>query len=258
MKKIIFILLVILLGYINPSLNLKNSFLEILAPYIEFNKEIQLKITDLVMGISEINKLREENYDLKNKEFIYVSKDYKERVEKTQFNELEKLKKTIEDDDYFKGKILATPKILYLDKLNSKLFLKREGDFKIGDSVLIGRFFIGLIVGVNKTSYEVSLWNRKDNNLGVFVISSQNDNLVANIKSDNYNTSYIENILSTEVVEIGDLVVTSSINEGIPNNLYIGVIDRVEGVSSQTFRKALIKKPYSLEKSNYVILIKND
>lgn len=258
MKKIIFVALLIILGYINPNLNIKGIVVETLAPFIEFNKSIYIELTDLSVGIFQINKLREENFDLKNKEFIYVSKDFKERVSKTNTSEIEKLNKIIEDDSYFKNKSLEIATITHLDKFNSNLYLRKVGDFKEGDSVLIGRFYIGMIVSVNTTSYEVELWNKKGKNVGGFVISPNRENLVVNVLSDNFNTSYIENILSTEVVEIGDLVVTSSINKNIPINLYLGLIDRVEGVSSQTFRKALIRKPYNLEKSNYVILMKND
>ena len=124
--------------------------------------------------------------------------------------------------------------------------------------MLVGRFYIGMIVGINSTSYEVELWNKREKGINSYLISKNKEKLLVTLRSENYNTSYIENILSTETVEIGDLVVTASTNENIPFNLYLGLVDRVEGVSSQTFRKALIKKQYDLEKSNYVILMQND
>jgi len=258
MKRLVFVSLIIVLGLVNPSVSIRNSLLETFAPYIEFNKSLYYEISDLSSGILEINKLREENFNLKNLEFVFVSKDFKERLSQTSISELDKLKKVVEDDSYFKDRKIEYANILYLDKFNSTLFIRKAGNFEKGDSVLIGRFYIGMIVAVNSTSYEVELWNKKEKNIGAFVVSPGRENLVVNIISDNYNTSYIENILSTEIVEIGDLIVTSSVNKWVPSNLYLGIVDRVEGVSTQTFRKALIKKPYSLEKSNYVILMKYD
>jgi len=258
MKKIITVILIISWGYFLGGLKVREFLIENLSPYIQFNKELNQKINNFYQDYSEISRLREENYDLKNKEFIYVNKDFKERYSLVDIGELEKIKKSVENDEFFKGRLLEISNIIYLDKANSKIFVKKVGDFRVGDTVLIGRFFVGNIVSVNNSSYEVDLWNKKERTINSYIIINKSEKLVMNISSENFNTSYIENILSTEDVKIGDLIVTSSTNQNIPKDLFIGVVDRVEGISSQTFRKALIKKGYDLEKSSYVILMKND
>jgi len=258
MKKIIFLVLLILYGLISGGSSMKTSLIEILLPYIEFNKELNSEIKNFFKDISEITKLREENFILRNKEFVYVSKDFKEKIDNLNLLEYEKLKKSIEVDDFFKNKRFEITDIVYLDKSNSKLYIKKVGDYKVGDSVLMGRFYLGKIVSITENLYEVDLWNRRENIVNSYIITKTSGQLVMNIRSENFNTSYIDNILSTEDVQVGDIISTSSTNDGIPKNLFIGSIDRVEGVSSQTFRKALIKKEYDLEKSNYVLILKND
>ena len=104
MKKIIFLVLLILYGLISGGSSMKTSLIEILLPYIEFNKELNSEIKNFFKDISEITKLREENFILRNKEFVYVSKDYKEKIDNLNLLEYEKLKKSIEVDDFFKNK----------------------------------------------------------------------------------------------------------------------------------------------------------
>jgi len=258
MKKIIFIVSIILFGLVNPNFKFKSLTIEFLAPFIEFNREIYERSSNLFYAFSDINSLRNENFILKNKEFVYVSKDYKERISELQVDEVNKIKLTVAEDSFFTGKNLEIVEILFLDKVKSKVVVKKSGEFKIGDVALLGRYYLGLIVAVNSTTYEIDLWNNSQESVNAHLISNNNEKLVVSVRSENYNTSFIENILSTEKVGIGDLVVTSTTNRGIPANLYLGIVDRVEGISSQTFRKALIRKQYDLDKSNYILLMKND
>jgi len=258
MKKIIFVLLVIVYSSMVSEVRLRNNLVELLLPYVEFNKELNSIAKNFFQDISQISKLREENYFLKNKDFLFVSKDFKEKLDQVNLIELDKIKKGVEIDDFFRDKKYDITQIIYLDKPNSKIYIKKVGEFDMGDSILIGRFYLGKIVSKSENLYEVELWNRRDSVLNVFITTQNSGNLVMNIRSENYNTSYIDNILSTEDVRVGDIITTASTNQDIPKDLFIGSVDRVEGISSQTFRKALIKKEYDLEKSNYVIILKND
>ncbi len=258
MKKIIFTLLLIVLLSVNPGISIRGLLISYSTPFIEFNKNLFTNLSLMMNTFGDISRLREENFNLKNKEFILVSKDFSERLSQISLNEYEKLKLSIGNDSYFKDKKYEIVEIIYVDKNTSRLFIKKKENYNIGSPVMIGRFYIGVIVAVNSSNFEVELWNKSGRSLNTVLLNKSDENQIFTVRSDNYNTSYIENILSTESVNVGDYVVTSSTNAQIPSNLFLGIVDRVEGVSSQTFRKALIKKQYELEKSNYVVILKND
>lgn len=260
MKKIIFLFLFTLFTHLIPSNNINIYLINFLSPVILFSRSIHQELVSFNQFVSNFSSIRDENFQLKNREFVLLNKEYELEIMNTLMSEMDSLIKIMENTEVVKGKSYFISKILYIDRNESKMIVeKKEGsDIKVGDPVLIGNNLVGLIVVENTTSYEVELWNKKGKNINTIVIGSENQRIVTNTVTENFNTSYIENILSTEDVRPGDIVVTASTNTNVPSNLVIGIVDRVEGVSSQTFRKAFIRKQYNIENRNYVVLLRNN
>lgn len=256
MRKIVIILLITLLSYLNliPSLRLK--LIENLKPFIVFNRNVEIGFKESIGLLFAINEMREENHKLKSQNFIFVSKEYKEKIEKIDSSELKSLQQSIHDDSFYEGKSYGFSEVYRIDSHNFKILIRKTPGFGDGDIVMYGRTYLGNIINSGEEFFEVKMWNTKENNLNALLLNKVDEKIKVIIKTENFNTSYVDNILSTENVSIGDLLVTSPVNDHVPAGLILGQVDRVEGVTAQPFRKAYIKREFDLEKVGQVVLLK--
>ena len=256
MRKIVIVFLITLLSYLNLIPSLRIKLIENLKPFIVFNRNIELGFKENIGLVFAINEMREENHKLKSQNFIFVSKEYKEKIEKIDSNELKSLQQTIFDDKFYEGKKYGFSEIYRIDSHNFKILISKNPEFNNGDIVMYGRTYLGNIVNTGEEFFEVKMWNTKENNLNALLLNKTDEKIKVIIKTENFNTSFIDNILSTENVSIGDVIVTSSVNDLVPAGLILGQVDRVEGVTAQPFRKAYIKRDFDLEKIGQVVLLK--
>lgn len=257
MKKIIAVVIIIGLSYTGLLTGLRLALIDFLAPLIQINRDLVKNIVQDVTSFSEISKIREENHLLRNKDFVYVSDEYKNIVEKSNLNEYKLLEKIKENDRFFNDYEYKITEVIYLDRDNSKIYINKQEGFKVGDNVTYGRVYLGMIVAENTGKFEVELWNKSNSLIAGFLYSKDaQKKLKVSIRSDNYMTYYVNNILSNEIVVPGDIVVTSSVNTGVIPELYLGEITRVEGISSETFRKAYFNTGVDLESKKFVTLIR--
>ena len=256
MRKIVIILLITLLSYLNLVPSIRLELIESLKPFIVLNRNVENGYKESIGLLFAVNEMREENHKLKNQNFVFVSKEYKEKIEKIDSNELKSLQQVIRDDKFYEGKSYGFSEVYRIDPYNFKILIRKTNGFENGDIVIYGRTYLGNIVDSGEEFFEVKMWNTKENNLNALLLNKVDEKIKVIIKTENFNTSYVDNILSTENVSIGDLLITSSVNDQVPAGLILGQVDRVEGVTAQPFRKAYIKREFDLEKIGQVVLFK--
>jgi cell shape-determining protein MreC len=259
MRKYILIVAFLLLSYFKLDINLRYGLLSLLTNPIFFLKNLSYDLKDINTFYLNVEKIRNENLNLKimladqNLE-IEISK-----LKKLNQNELERTNNLFTNDDFFTNKVIKVEEIVFYDPNNSSILITnndKKNEMKVGNLILLGRNLIGIVCGVGENLAEVKLLSNRDLSLNTFVVNSQLIKIKTVTSGDKFDSLIINNLLATETVEEGDTVITSGTNEGIPADLIIGRLDRIDVISSQTFRRSTIKKLYDLNTLKYVGVLK--
>lgn len=253
-------LLVILLSYFGITKILQMSFFSFASPAILNLKENSVKIQEIFVLFSNIDEVRRENSRLKKLITISDYEETKRRLELLNNDEISNLRKGFSENDFLSNKNISVKKVIYYDSFGSRLFLDNPEleIFKPNSLVLLGNNLIGLVkLGEGKT-LEIYLISNKTLTINTNIVNKELFKIKTVLDSESGDSLIINNILATEEVKEGDLVVTSNTNENILPDLVIGSIQRIEGITSQTFRKAYLTKFYDLNNTNFVGILKND
>lgn len=260
MKLYVVALLITILSYFGITKNLQLSFFNFFSPIIVSLKEISITISEYSLLLVNLEEVRKENImlrrviagleDSKNKK-ILLDRDLKEQ------NLLEKL---FSESELLKKKNISIERIVYYDPFRSLLILENSTGKEVSknSNVVFGPNLVGIVVSSTNSSIEVSLISKKDFIINTQIINSQNFKIKTVLDSESGDSLVINNILTTEEVKEGDLVITSNSNEFILPDLVVGKVQRIEGISSQTFRKAYLEKNYDLNLKSYVGVVLND
>jgi rod shape-determining protein MreC len=118
-----------------------------------------------------------------------------------------------------------------------------------GGGVLIGR--VGNKLSDNVA--QVQLLNDPSSFINVQLVGSRATGTIAG-QSDG--TLRLQNVLQTENVQEGDLIVTSGLGGGLPPSLTVGQIDRIISSESQTFKEATVRPGADFRRLEAVLVIK--
>lgn len=261
MKKYLFIVILLLLNYLNLFSTIRYNFLYLSSNQVLYLRNLSLEIKDFYTFYLNIEKIRKENIDLKNRLIESEEILLKQNLKKYNDIELERTKLLFTNDEFFANKQISMGEITYYNSNNSTILISNnDTNFKMnsGDLVMYGRSVVGVIINVNNNSAEVKLISARDLNLNTFVVNKNLVKIKTVLSGEKFDALSINNILATELIEEGDLVLSATTNQGIPADLIIGKLDRIENISSQTFRKASVRKLYDLNVIKYVGILKND
>ncbi len=261
MRKYIFALILVLLSYFQVISFFKLTFLSTFTPVIYFYKILSFEAKDLYIFYTNIEGIRKENINLKNKVLELELTSSITRVGDLNSDELNRTKNLFTSDNFFDKRAVIYSQVLFYNPSFSKLLVTNNdtsSKIKNGNLVLYGRNLIGVVSNISSNIIEVKLLSATDFDLNTIIVTKSGDKVKTVTSGDKFDGLAINNLLSTEQAADGDIVITSSTNENIPSDLIIGKLDRIEGISSQTFRKALIKKFYDLNSINYVGILVND
>jgi rod shape-determining protein MreC len=239
----------------------KALLLNTLTPTIFFYKSTSFEIKDIFIFYTNVEGIRRENFNLKNKIRDLELASSVSRVEDLNLEGLNRTKNLFTSDSLFENINISYSQVLFYNPASSNLLITNNdtnSKIKIGNLVLYGRSLIGVVSNVSGKVVEVKLISSKDFDLNTIIVTKNNSKVKTVTSGDKFDGIVISNLLSTEEVSDGDMVITSSTNEGILSDLIIGRLDRIEGISSQTFRKAYIKKFYDLNYIEYVGVMLND
>lgn len=118
-----------------------------------------------------------------------------------------------------------------------------------GGGVLVGR--IGRNVG--PTSAQVQLINDPSSFINVQLVGSRATGTVAG-QSDG--TLRLQNVLQTEVVQPGDLIVTSGLGGGLPPGLTVGQVDTLISKDLETLKEATVRPGADVGRLEFVLILK--
>lgn len=251
-------LFILILSYSGITKLLQMSFFSFASPLILNLKESSIKVQEIFVLFSNIDEIRKENSRLKKIITLSDLEDTKKRLELLNNNEITTLKQSFKNSNLLRDREISIKKVIYYDSFGSRIFLDNSESelFKEGSLVLIGENLIGLVKIGDSKIIEVRLVSNKDLVINTNIINKDLFKIKTVLDSESGDSLIINNILATEEVKEGDLVVTSNTNENILPDLIIGNIQRIEGISSQTFRKAYLSKFYDLHNTNFVGVVK--
>ena len=253
MKKIIFSIFLLLLSYLNITIYFQNLVIGVLTPVIIQLRVLSLDIGDSLRFYQNIERIRQENIELRKKVSLVESFADSKKIDEVSLKDYENTSKFF-DDSYFQNKKVSIHEIIFYDDSGSEIYLKdfTESGVKTGDLLVLGRNLIGVVMHVEGGIIKSDLVSKNSNQINSYILNSNNQKITTIISGETGDSLVINNILATEVVSEGDLVLTTNTNSMIPSDLIIGRIQRLEGISSQTFRKATIRKNYDLNFMKFI------
>lgn len=253
MKKYFVVISIIFLSNFGLFKPVQFVSLNVFSSSILFLRSLSYDVNDVLRFYSNIENIRKENIKLRSEILALETKNGVKISKENIINELENLQKIFNDDEFFKDKKIKYLRILFYDSFSSRLFLESEGNnIENGAEVLYGRNLVGIVVSSNSRILEVKLLSDRGFLLNSIIINSNKEKIKTVTSGELGDSLVIKNILSTENVKEGDMVYTSTTNNGVTPELIIGKVERLEGITSQTFRKASISKFYDLTFINFV------
>ncbi len=260
MKLYVIAFVIILFSYFQITKTIQLYFFNSFSPAILLFKELSLDLKDISLVIFNLEGIRQENAKLKEVISELGDNKNKDILQKLNSNEVSDLESSFKKSLTLKDKRILIKKIIYYDSFQSKLILENTNQEIISNNslVLLGDNLVGVVKNSNTSSIEVLLISSKELLINTHIVNSQLFKIKTVLDSESGDSLVINNILTTEDVKVGDLVVTSNNNEGLIPDLIIGRVQRIEGISSQTFRKAYLSKNYDLGLRSHVGILLND
>jgi len=237
------------LGYLSP---VEGVLSKISTPFVSVFNNASLKLKDIGSSIAELGSLQKENKELKKKveELTFeVSRLSELKIEN------ESLKKQLgfinsTNFQTVAARVIAKEpsnflKIIVIDK-GSKDGIKKNL------AVVSGGFLLGRIQEVNSDTSKVVLL--MDSN---FQISGmvQERSALGLVKGQIGSGAVMEEISKEKLVKNGDTVVTSNLENEVPENLLIGKITDISVESNGLFLKASVLPFVNFDEARNVVVI---
>jgi rod shape-determining protein MreC len=133
----------------------------------------------------------------------------------------------------------------------------RKDNVKEGAPVIVNEgYLIGKILKVEEErSYFVSILDPHFLTSVDFISNNLKVDTISGLARGKYNLIEIEMIPNEKEVNIGDFVITSGLETGIPRGLIVGKVESVEKRINEQFQKAVVKPLISLSNVRIVALL---
>jgi rod shape-determining protein MreC len=129
-----------------------------------------------------------------------------------------------------------------------------ENGIDLGSPVVVGK---GVLVGkVSRVTPKTSVVRLLDDNQSKFAATILNKDSSIGVVEGGYGLSIRMNFIpQNEVIEIGDTVITSGLEEGVPRGLLVGTVETFEKEPYQPFQSAVIAPLHDLGTIIHVIVL---
>lgn len=247
MKRIFISLLILMISYVGIMQIAQEKFISTVTPIIIFLRTASFEIYDILRLVQNVENIRQENVAIKKKLLIFENDIQTDKLNNL-FQKDKEFTESFFKNSFFINKIVTIHEIIYYDISSSELIVGNfdSSNIKKGDLALLGKNLVGVVLESENSLVRIKLLSRNSDILSTQIITEKGEKINTVVSGEAGDSLVINNILATEDVKPGDIVVTSATNKNIPPDLIIGNIQRIEGISSQTFRKATIKKNYDL------------
>ena len=241
-------------GWLSP---VENFLHNLVKPGSEIMYSVSVSIDDEETELfSDSEKLIQAYKDLKT-ELLKNKTDLAElQLLQDENKELKKQLNFIEVNEYSSVGVNVIGK--NTEPTGSTLIVDRgeKDKIKIGDIVITREgVLIGKITSVDNYFSIVRLINDSQSKVAATITNQEKS---IGLIEGGYGISVHMNFIpQNEIVEVGDTVVTSGLEEGIPRGLLIGKIEAIEKEAYQPFQKAVINPFVNLEKITLASIIIN-
>lgn len=125
-------------------------------------------------------------------------------------------------------------------------------NIKVGWPVLYKDFLIGVIESVSPYNAKVKILLDSD-----FKIEAYDQETLAKgvVKGQFDNSFLFDNVLQTDNLNLGDIIVTSGENLKVPENLLIGKVVEIKKKEADVFQKAILESFINYKELEYVFLL---
>ena len=239
-------------GWLNP---VKNVFYSFIVPGEEFSYQVFFKINKFLSFVSSVNTLEQENINLKEENKILLGKLVKleEEAKENDF-----IRKQIDlADSRLQSQNLILANIVGQDSSNlRRYFLINKGlrdGIEKGDVVIISKnILVGQITEVFESFSKIQSIIDSNSRVNALI---QESNINGMIKGEQENRLIIDLLPQGEIIENGQLVVTSGLAGFFPRGLLIGKIDKIISSDVQISQIAKIKPAVDFDKLERVFII---
>lgn len=214
--------------------------------------EFSLQVNDIFGAFNKIATLRQENEELKesNRKFLEelsALEEYKSE------NEALKDQLGLEEfsfDWIIEGRVIGSDIALSNTlQINVGAYEQVEE----GDIVVYGNYAIGEVKRVEKYSSKVLLITSPSSNIPV---RGQINRAGGLVKGDVGPTLKMSDILPDEVIEEGEIVVTSGVESEFPAGLIIGIVSEVNSNPAFAIQEAKVEVQIDFGKLDYIYVVK--
>jgi rod shape-determining protein MreC len=250
---IIIIIFIVFFYQIKLLLPLENFLKKIFLPVQLKTYQITSTIQEKMDFLSPQKKIIEENKKLiqKNQELI---------IKKSQFEELTQENEILRKElNFIKNNNLSFIITQIIGKKNDsglQILIINKGEINgliVGLPVIIQGFLIGKIIKVDKYTAQV-LPIIESHSLIAAVI--QNNPKTNGLVKGEYNLSLIMELIPQDIkIKVGDLVITSGLENNIPRGLIIGQIEKIINQSEELYQKAQINSLISFKNLNFLTVL---
>ncbi|MBI4653207.1 rod shape-determining protein MreC [Candidatus Kuenenbacteria bacterium] len=232
---------------------LENFFQKIFLPIQLKTYQITNTIREKMDFLSSRKKIIEENKRLKQKIQKLI-------IEKSQFEELSQENEVLRKELNFVKKnnlsFVVTQIIGEKNDLGLQTLIINKGKINgliEGLPVVTQGFLIGKIIKVDKYTAQV-LPIIENHSLVAAVI--QNYPKTNGLVRGEYNLSLIMELIPQDIeIKVGDLVITSGLENNIPRGLVIGQVEKIISQSEELYQKAQINSPISFKSLNFLTIL---
>lgn len=247
------IILLIFFHQIKLLSPLENFFQKIFLPIQSKTYQIANKIQEKTNFLSSRKKIMEENKKLKQEILKLI-------IKKSQLEELSQENEILRKELNFIKKnnlsFVETQIIGEKNDLGFQTFIIDKGEINgliEGLPVTTQGFLIGKIIKVDKYTAQV-LPIIESHSLIAAVI--QNYPKTSGLVKGEFNLSLIMELIPQDIkIKVGDLVITSGLENNIPRGLVIGQIEKIINQPEELYQKAQINSPISFKSLNFLTVL---
>ena len=247
------VLLIILSHFVGILLPVENFFRGIIKPgtKIIYNWSLELETPETFTKVADLENAYIELKNKYNQRAVDFTKFELLQKENEQLRALLDLAGQAEWDMVVAGVIGKS-----VDNLRNAIIInqgQRDG-LKPGATVVAGAgFYIGKISKVEESISIVQLLNDQNSKLAATIVGR--DKSIGLIEGGYGLTMQMNLIPQNEAVAVGDIVITSGLETGVPYGLLVGEVNVVEKEAYQPFQKAIVLPYLELEKLQVVSVI---
>jgi rod shape-determining protein MreC len=258
MKYVIICIILLILSFLQITFPLTFAFTKLVGPAQQNTSYSAESIKNFFMFFTQMQEVARDYEDLYLEYQSLQNENIKLKFLKNENDELRKQLKVVNSEEILKNKryVYALTYPNPADRSGTTVLMNvgtvsgvHKGDVAIKDNNIVG-------IVKNSTSGRSVLELITSPNVKIPAYNFSSQYKSEGIVSGKYGTSItLENILPSEVVREGDVLMTSAREISIPPNLIIGKIVKIEGGPSSTVRTAFVESLLDLKNLQRVYIL---